>query len=141
MSFRLQSAALILILLAGVAHAGEKLLTDEDIVRRVITGEPHERIISLIRESAVDFDLSDEMVEEMKLAGVPERIVQVMRERHLELYPPAETETEGIELPALPALVVHLEFKKQPVLPEALTVRPHQPLQLRCARHTFLPWQ
>ena len=122
MSFRVKIITLFLILLAIPAFSGDKPLTDEEIVRLMITGESHDGIITLIKTSATDFDLSDEMVDEMKLAGVPERIIQAMRERHLELNPPPEP--IEVEIPSLPALLVHLEFKKPPVLPK------HVPEQL-----------
>ncbi len=118
MSFHIKITTLLLILLAVPAFSGEKPLTDEEIVRRVITGESHDGIIALIKTGKTDFDLSDEMVEEMKLAGVPERIVQAMRERHLELNRPPEPETEEYEVPSPHALIIHLKFKKQPVLPK-----------------------
>ncbi len=109
---------LLMIVLASPAFSGEKPLTDEEIVRRVIAGESHDGIIALIKAGATDFDLSDEMVEEMKIAGVPEPILQAMRERHLELYPPPEPETDEYEVPSPPALIIHLKVKKPPVLPK-----------------------
>jgi len=118
MSFRRILALLLLMTLPSLA--ADRTLTDEDIVRRVVTGESIRSITDLIRSSATDFDLSDEMVEEMKLAGVPDAIIRVMRERHLELNPPVQPEPSALEVPELPGLVVHLEFKKQPVLPKAL---------------------
>ena len=120
MNRRFQAAALSLLFLALPSLAGDSPLTDENIVRLVITGVSHDRIIEQIRSSETDFDLSDEMVEEMKLVGVPKRIIQAMRDRHLELNPPAASLPDEVAPPALPALVVHLEFKKQPVLPKAL---------------------
>ena len=115
----MRSIVLILLLVALPCGAAEPL-TDENVVRMVITGVAHDRITDRIRESVVAFDLSDEMVDEMKLAGVPDRIIQAMRERQLELNPPPEPETEESAHPALPALVVHLEFGNQPVLPKEI---------------------
>mgnify|MGYP001821798804 CR=1 FL=1 len=116
MSFLRIVLALALITLPSLG--ADRPLTDEDIVRLVITGESADSIIALIRSSETDFDLADEMVEEMKLAGVPGRISEAMRQRHLEQTPAAEPSPEAVEIPSLPALVVHLEFKKQPVLPK-----------------------
>lgn len=112
---------LVILLLAALpVLAADKPLTDENIVRMVITGESTSSIIQRIRTSDTDFDLSEEMVEEMQIAGVPGAVIRAMQARHLELNPPAEPESGEIETPELPALVVHLEFKKQPVLPSAL---------------------
>ncbi len=115
MSFRRILA--ILALCTVPILAADRPLTDEDIVRRVISGESHERIITLIRDSTVDFDLSDEMVGEMKLAGVPDRIVEAMRDRQLELNPPIVPE---IEVEAAPALTVHFKGTSSIVFPAEL---------------------
>jgi len=74
-------------------------LTNVDIVRRVLAGDSTETLISLIRGStAVEFDVSDEMQEELTIAGVPAAVVRAMVEHQaaLELErnpPPPEEET------------------------------------------------
>src|SRR5262245_23121923 len=63
-------------------------LTNEDIVRMVSAGTPEQEILIAIRTHPERLDLSNEMDEELKLAGVPEKILTAMRQRHVELAPP-----------------------------------------------------
>ena len=67
----------------------EPPLTNEDIVRLVASGAPDRETIETIRSRTEAFDLSNEMIEELKLAGVSEAIVSAMRQRHAELAPAA----------------------------------------------------
>jgi len=68
-------------LLAPLVPASEPPLTDEDVVRLVMQSSSEAKIIAIIETSEVDFDLSDEMVDEMLLAGVTPKILAAMRTR------------------------------------------------------------
>ena len=63
-------------------------LTNEDIVRMVASGAAESATLATIRSRREAFDLSDEMVDELKLAGVSAAIVTAMKQRHAELVPP-----------------------------------------------------
>ena len=63
-------------------------LTNEDIVRMVASGAEESETIATIRARTESFDLSDEMVDELRLAGVSAAIVTAMKRRHAELAPP-----------------------------------------------------
>lgn len=95
----------------GPAAAGPDLpLTDEDVVRLHVSGMADERIIERIRASEVEFDLSDEMLAELRSAGLPETLLQAMIERQREFdaehAPPAEP--DAVPPPAVPRLVIRL---------------------------------
>lgn len=72
---------------AGSASATP--LTNEDVVRMVASGAPESAILEAIRTRPATFDLADDMVDELKLAGVSATIVEAMRRRHEESSPPA----------------------------------------------------
>jgi len=70
------------------ATVSEAPLTNEDIVRMVASGTPEPEIREAIRTRKETFDLTDEMVDELKLAGVSAGTVAAMVKRHAELAPP-----------------------------------------------------
>jgi hypothetical protein len=73
----------------GAAPTLQAPLTNEDIVRMVASGTGEREVIETIRDRTETFDLTDDMVEELKLAGVSAAIVAAMRKRHVDLAPPA----------------------------------------------------
>lgn len=96
---RLAGLALLLVVATGAGGRSEAPavpLTDEDVVRMVASGRSADEIVRLVESSAVRFDLSDEMIAELRLAGVPERVVAAMRARQ-------ERETPAASRPAEPA--------------------------------------
>ena len=100
------AAALIGLSLLVAADDGD-VLHDEDVVRMHVSGTPAEELIRLIRERQVDFDISDEMRNELRLAGVPQPVIAAMVARQKELDaakapPPLE------EPPGLPRLTIRL---------------------------------
>jgi hypothetical protein len=68
---------------ATIAGAGDpqKPLTNEDIVRLVMTGTAEKAVLGLIEQRMVDFDLSPDVVSELGLAGVGDTLVEAMRRR------------------------------------------------------------
>jgi len=64
-------------------------LTNEDIVRMVVSGAAESEILAAIRTHPEAFDLTDDMKSELKLAGVPSTIVAAMAARHAESVPSA----------------------------------------------------
>ena len=75
--------------LAFAARPQEPPLTNEDIVRMVASGTPEDDVRLAIHSHTEAFDLSGEMIEELKLAGVPAAILAAMARRHAENAPPA----------------------------------------------------
>jgi hypothetical protein len=57
-------------------------LTNEDVVRMVVSGLPESAILESIRNRPEAFDLSDDMTAELRLAGVSSAIVAAMAARH-----------------------------------------------------------
>jgi len=65
-----------LVLAAGSAPAGA--LTPEDVVRMHVTGIDAETIVEQIRSSGGAFELDDEMVVELRAAGLPSAVIEAM---------------------------------------------------------------
>jgi len=63
--------------LAGSGTADDPL-RDEDVVRAWVAGQSTAEMVDWIRDSEVAFDLSDEMVSELRRAGLPEAVLQAM---------------------------------------------------------------
>ncbi len=79
------AAACAFVLLARAAP--ETPLTNEDIVRMVAAGTGERDILLTIASRPEAFDLSDDMIDELKTAGVSSAIVTAMKRRHAELSP------------------------------------------------------
>lgn len=88
-----------LLLATGAGAPARTALTDEDVVRMFVSGVPEEEIILRIEAAEVDFDLSDEMVQELSLAGIPGSVLKAMRRRQAELRPPAPDPAGEVEEP------------------------------------------
>ena len=80
-------ATLALALAVLFAAAPASPLTNEDIVRLVVGGTPQAEILETIAARPAAFDLSDDMVAELKLAGVPDAVLAAMRARQTETAP------------------------------------------------------
>ena len=77
-------------------------LTNEDVVRMVMTGTSEKNILDAIESRPADFDVSTDMVEELRRAGVNETIIVAMRRRQAAMpqpepspTPPPETGRSG----------------------------------------------
>jgi hypothetical protein len=95
---------LVLVALAVLPCVGQEPgepepMTDEDVVRMLVTGVPTGEILETIRTSPTAFDLSDEMVQELRTAGVSESIIDAMRARQAEQDAPEETEVPAEAAP------------------------------------------
>jgi len=66
---------------AGAAHSVAPALTNEDVVRLVMTGATEKEVLTAIESRPVDFDLSSGMVAELREAGVHDAIIEAMRRR------------------------------------------------------------
>ena len=75
--------------MALAAAPKEPPLTNEDIVRLVAAGVSEDEVRQAIFGRKEAFDLSREMVDELKLAGVSSAIVAAMARRQAENAPPA----------------------------------------------------
>jgi hypothetical protein len=60
-------------------------MSDEEVVRQFVSGTGVDRIIELINGSDVAFDLSDEMLDELRAAGLPPGLIEAMIARQAEL--------------------------------------------------------
>jgi len=84
--FRL-SLIIALGLASDSARGAEQPLTDSDVVRMVAAGRPQAEILQLISVRPAEFDLSDEMIEELRAAGVSGEILAAMQRRQRETAP------------------------------------------------------
>ena len=73
---RLAAALLAAALLLAAAP-----MTNEDVVRLVADGTPEAQVLEAIRSRDAGFDVSEEMLAELRLAGVSEAIVTAMKLR------------------------------------------------------------
>jgi hypothetical protein len=84
--------ALVLFVAIAAAADGasptEAALTNEDIVRMVSSGTPERDVLEAIRKHPEAFDLATDMVEELRLAGVPAAVLSAMQQKHDESTPP-----------------------------------------------------
>ncbi len=65
-----------------IATASPPSLTNEDVVRMVAAGKSEHDIVAAIGAGPESFDLEDDMVVELKRAGVSDAILAAMRRRH-----------------------------------------------------------
>ena len=83
-------AAILLASLLGIAVGKSdepQVLTEEDIVRMFVQGVDPDELIREINTSPGEYDLSDEMLDELRIAGIPEPILQAMLRRQAKLHP------------------------------------------------------
>ncbi len=121
-------------LLAQGPPAPAPPLTNEDVVRMLVAGASREEVLEAIHTREVAFDLSPEMVAELRLAGVPEEIVAAMQAR--ERLERARRAPGPPERPAVPQAFLQLEEAtgRQTVslrLPRELPPAAAQALQLQ----------
>ncbi|HEX9428203.1 MAG TPA: hypothetical protein VGA64_10485 [Candidatus Polarisedimenticolia bacterium] len=78
------ACAVLLLLLPVAGAAAERTdgpLDNEAIVQLVMAGTTEAALLERLERSPVDFDLSSEQMQELRAAGVGERIIEAMRRR------------------------------------------------------------
>ena len=88
-------------------------LSEEDVVRMFVQGVPADELIRKIETSPGDYDLSDEMVEELELAGIPRAVLEAMIRRQTEMHP-VVTEAGPQTDPGASRLIVRLNPDWEP---------------------------
>lgn len=108
------------LVLLGVAAAqdGTRPMTDEDIVRMFAAGRTTDEIISEIERREPDFDLSPEMLEELRNVRLPEAVLQRMIARQAAKRQEQQAAKEVAEGASRPRLLIRLN----PHSPEGETV-------------------
>jgi len=81
-------------LLPSTPAGADEAMTLEDVVRLFVQGSSTEDLIARIETSQVDFDLTEEMLDELRLAGLAEEVIEVMGQRQRQLHPTATPEIE-----------------------------------------------
>ena len=66
------------LLLAAALAAGDAPMTDDEVVRRLSAGESVDAILADVQRRPPAFDVSEDMLAELRAAGVPEVILQAM---------------------------------------------------------------
>ena len=108
----LAATALLLVSLGpAVAADPEPPMDEDEVVRRYVAGESVETIVRDIARRDPQFDLSSEMLEELRHAGVPEALIEAMRERQAEQERDAAEPPEAQAAPPAPRLTVTLTQK------------------------------
>ena len=135
----LLAALTLLCISANVAPAEEEAsMRTEDVVRMLVRGLPAEEIIAAIRTRPALFDVSPDMQEELRLAGVSDEVIQAMADRMVELNPePVAAEDSGAEAQETvvtePALRVWLDPQREEDKPSILRVKGVVDFRLRQA--------
>ncbi len=104
------TATILLAGLAWFAHGGSDpatALSEEDVVRLFVQGMPTAELVRKIESAPGNYDLSDEMVEELRIAGIPEGVLEAMIRRQAEMHSIVDTAEPPVE-PAAPRLIVRL---------------------------------
>ena len=84
----LPTLLIVAIVAAPASRADDQTpMRTEDVVRMLVSGNDVAAVVSEIRARPVDFDLSEDIVEELRIASVPEDIITAMQERQAELHP------------------------------------------------------
>jgi len=109
----LLAAASLLVVSLGPAVALDPLspMTEEEVVRRHVAGEGVETILREIKRRDPQFDLSSDMLLELRHAGLPEALIEAMRQRQAEQEPEAAEPPEVQAAPAAPQLTVTFSQK------------------------------
>jgi hypothetical protein len=81
-------------LLPSAPAGAEETLSLEDVVRLFVQGVSTEDLIGRIETSQVDFDLNEEMLDELRQAELAEEVIEAMVQRQRQLHPPVTPEIE-----------------------------------------------
>lgn len=110
---------LLVLAIAILPTSASEPLRDEDIVRMFVSGDTTDEIISRIRNEPTEFDISDDMLDELRIAGLPEAVIEAMIERQREQEPEVEDtvtveEVDDVTLDhARPRIVFEISRPKQ----------------------------
>ena len=112
---RLPIAWLVGLVLLGMVTAqdGTPPMTDEEVVRMFAAGRTTEEIISEIERRQPDFDLSPEMLEELRNVRLPEAVLQTMIARQAEKRQEEQAALELQEAASRPRLLLRLNPDEQ----------------------------
>lgn len=116
------TACAVAILLAAPAPPASSTMTEEDVVRMFVAGTPTETILEAIAAREPRFDLSEEMLEELRRAGLPRELIEAMLER---TAAPSEPAPEPVRAPdPPPELRILLDLDPEPAIatPLELTI-------------------
>ena len=91
----------------------DETMTGEDVVRLFVQGASPDELIRRIERSQVDFDLAEEMLGELRLAGLPDEVIEAMVRRQRDLHPPTVPQPEpgGEAVEEKAGLTVRLTLK------------------------------
>ena len=88
------------LLLAAALAAADTPMTDDEVVRRVAAGESADAILADVQRRPPAFDVSEDMLRELRAAGVPEALLQAMIARAKAAAPKEEKEEKEQQAPA-----------------------------------------
>jgi hypothetical protein len=93
------------LLLAAAVAAADTPMTDDEVVRRLSAGESVEAVLADVQRRPPAFDVSEDMVAELRHAGVPEAVLQAMIARAAAAAPavPKEEPPAPGQAPAVPS--------------------------------------
>jgi len=104
----------LLLCVGPVIAEDAKVLTEQDVVLLHVRGMPADELIRKISESEVEFDISEEMLEEMRIAGIPEEVLAAMKRRQASVAPAPPPGTAVLVHEGGAKLVVKLNPDREP---------------------------
>ncbi len=125
--------AVLVVIPFWATRAGEDPLTEEDVVRMFVSGVSVDEMVERIETSQTAFALDEDMLDELRNAGLAEVVIEAMVARQRELDPEPEPEvTEEPELTALPVLRVRIDHDEPRLsVPAGIPAQMREQLRLR----------
>ena len=115
-------ATIVLVSLAWFAHGeSQETLGEEDIVRMFVQGVSEDELIRRIETSPGEYDLSEDMLEELKIAGIPDAVLEAMIRRQAEMQPLVE-QAENEAATGAPRVIIILNPDWKPMGDKPLPV-------------------
>ena len=115
---------LLLLLCIGLSFGAEEgaVVRDEDVVRWFVSGSSEQELIEGIASAQVEFRLDEEMLGELRIAGLPESVIEAMisRQQQMQPDPPAPPAEEAAPEPAALLIRFNPEWKPKKSTPRPL---------------------
>jgi hypothetical protein len=134
------------LLALSILAAGPAPMSDEDVVRLFVSGTGVDQILGRIAESETAFDLSDDMLYELRAAGLPAALIEAMIARQAEIDEAnaSDEPPDTVDVPAAgSALRIRInpsadgEERKPLRLLDLIDDETHDQLRLRTAEPAF----
>jgi len=108
---------LLLLLCIGISFGAQEagVVRNEDVVRWFVAGTTEQELIERIASTDAEFQLDEDMLAELRIAGLPETVIQTMISRQQEMNPEPPEAQQDDTAPAPSVLVIRFnrDWKKK----------------------------